>query len=52
MSRLNMDFNNIEDKMIEVLKQEYGFHYTSELIRFLILKTLKSFNKKENLNKK
>jgi len=36
MSRLNMDFDEREDKRISSLKDEYGIRQTTELIRFLI----------------
>jgi len=36
MSRLNMDFDNEEDKSIDALKREYGIKQTTELMRFII----------------
>jgi len=36
MSRLNMDFHEKEDKIIQALNEEYGIKQTTELIRFIV----------------
>lgn len=46
MSRLNMDFDEEEDRTIAALKKEYGLKQTTELMRFLLRKQLKESLKK------
>jgi hypothetical protein len=51
MSRLNMDFDDDEDKTISTLKKEYGIKQTTELMRFLIRQTFKEYlRSNQNLN--